>query len=223
MLGGNGDGVQGIHHPYPYGADGEIPTWGAPLCPATTYACAILALLLIAASLGLSNFAASIAIGISGVDGGVRARVALGFGLFEAGMPIIGLLIGHRLAHSLGGSAHIIGGLLLIAAGAQTTYQARRAGDQADAAETLARARGGRLLVLAAALSIDNLVVGFALGTYHAGLVLSVALITAVSVGLSLIGLELGTRLGPRVEHDSELIGGVVLIAVGLAILTNLL
>ena len=183
----------------------------------------MLALLLIAGSLGLSNFAASIAIGMSGVDRRVRTRVALAFGLCEAGMPIIGLLIGHQLAHTLGSSAHLIGGALLVAAGAQTSYQALRTNEDDDAANTIATAGFGRLLMLAAAISIDNLIVGFALGAYHANLALSVALIAAVSVGLSLIGLELGSRLGARVEQNSELLGGGALIAVGLAILTNLL
>jgi len=132
-------------------------------------------------------------------------------------------VIGHRLARSFGSSAHIVGGLLLIASGGQATWAAARAEHRAQPPTTVATAHAGRLLLLAAALSIDNLIVGFALGTYHAGLVLSVAVIAGVSVGLSLVGLELGSRLGARVEHNSEIIGGVVLIAVGVAILTKLL
>jgi hypothetical protein len=34
-------------------------------------------------------------------------------------------------------------------------------------------------------------------------------MIAVVSVGLSLIGLELGARLGIRVEQRSELVGGI--------------
>ena len=64
---------------------------------------------------------------------------------------------------------------------------------------------------------------GFALGAYRAPLAVSVAVIAAVSVGLSLVGLELGARLGTRVEHRSEVLSGIVLIGTGLAILTNLL
>jgi putative Mn2+ efflux pump MntP len=50
----------------------------------------VLALLLVAGSLGLNNLAASIAIGISGADQATRTRTALAFGLFEDGMPVIG-------------------------------------------------------------------------------------------------------------------------------------
>jgi manganese efflux pump family protein len=109
----------------------------------------VLALLLVAASLGLSNFAASIAIGMSGVDRHVRLRVALAFGLFEAGMPIVGLLVGRRAADALGSHAHLIAGLLLIATGASTVIQALRATDASASA---------------ASLSIDNLIVGFGAG-----------------------------------------------------------
>jgi putative Mn2+ efflux pump MntP len=190
-----------------------------------------LALLLVAGSLGLNNLAASIAIGLSGVDRAARTRVAVAFGAFEAGMPLVGLLIGHQLSHALGSAAHIVGGLLLIAVGAQITIAATRsrdpAGPRAGTADsenesTLASVHSGRLILLAAGLSIDNLVVGFALGAYRAPLAVSVAVIAAVSVGLSLVGLELGARLGTRVEHRSELLSGIVLIGTGLAILTNL-
>jgi putative Mn2+ efflux pump MntP len=179
----------------------------------------MLAVLLVAGSLGLSNFAASIAIGIAGVDRHVRARVALAFGLFEAGMPIVGLLAGHGVAHALGSSAHIIGGALLVATGGFTIAEGVRTSDTSPSTHELRR---GRLLLLAAGLSIDNLIVGFALGAYDVPIVLAVAIIGVVSVAMSLIGLELGERLGARVERDSELLAGIVLVCVGVAIAIGL-
>ena len=86
----------------------------------------MLALLLVALSLGLSNFAAAIGIGVTGVDAGTRLRVGLIFGIFEAGMPILGLLLGHSLAHALGSAAHWIGAALLIATGGYAVLQAIR-------------------------------------------------------------------------------------------------
>src|ERR1700760_163455 len=58
----------------------------------------MVALLLVAVSLGLSNFAAAVGLGVAGVDRRTRVRVGVTFGIFEAGMPIVGLLIGHGLA-----------------------------------------------------------------------------------------------------------------------------
>jgi manganese efflux pump family protein len=184
----------------------------------------VLALLLVAISLGLSNLAAAIGIGVTGVDAGTRLRVGLIFGIFEAGMPILGLLLSHSLAHALGSAAHWIGAALLIATGGYAVLQAtrRKARDQHQPPAEDSKPRTGQLLVTGIALSIDNLAVGFALGAYHVNLAAAV-IIGAVSVTMSLAGLELGDRLGTKVGERGELIGGLVLIAVGLAVASGIL
>jgi manganese efflux pump family protein len=185
----------------------------------------VLALLLVALSLGLSNFAAAIGIGVTGVDAGTRLRVGLIFGIFEAGMPILGLLLGHSLAQALGSAAHWIGAALLIATGGYTVLQAIRgqAREEHQPAAEANQPRTGQLLVTGIALSIDNLAVGFALGAYHVNIAAAAVIIGAVSVTLSLAGLELGDRLGTKVGKRGELIGGLVLIAVGIAIASGIL
>jgi manganese efflux pump family protein len=179
----------------------------------------MLGLLLVAAAVGLSNFAASIGIGLSGVNAGVRIRVAVIFGVFEAVMPIVGLVIGHRLAASFGSAASYIGGGLLIAIGIYSVVQARWHRSRNVPVPT----GTGRLIASGAALSIDNLVVGFALGTYKVSVVLAAVVIAVVSVGMSLIGLELGHRLGAVVESRSAEIGGGVLVVVGAVIAAGVL
>jgi putative Mn2+ efflux pump MntP len=77
----------------------------------------MLALLLVALSLGLSNFAASVGLGASGVDRRTRLRVGLVFGFFETAMPIIGLLAGRGAAGALGPATRWLGAALLIATG----------------------------------------------------------------------------------------------------------
>jgi putative Mn2+ efflux pump MntP len=180
----------------------------------------MLALLLVAASVGLDNLGAATALGVSGVDRTLRLRVALIFGVFEGAMPIIGLALGHSLAHALGAAADPIGGTLLGLAGAYAVgTQLLREKGRGGSPE-----RGTKSLVLlAAALSIDNLVIGFALGAYHANLVVAAATIAVVSVALSLLGLEIGRRLGDRLGQRSELVGGVVLVLVGVGIGTGVL
>ena len=79
----------------------------------------VAALLLVAVSLGLSNLAASIGIGVGGVDRRTRLRVGIIFGSFEAAMPAVGLLIGHGLAASLGHATNwLAAGLLILVGGA---------------------------------------------------------------------------------------------------------
>lgn len=179
----------------------------------------MLAVLLVALSLGLSNFAASIGIGISGVDARTRWRVGIVFGLFEAGMPVLGLLLGRGLAGALGGATRWTGAGLLVATGAYAVIQSLHGrGQDSDHHQAVASQRTGRLLITGAALSVDNLAVGFALGAYHVSLILAAVVIGAVSVALSLAGLELGNRLGARTGQNGEILGGAVLIAVGIAI-----
>jgi len=175
--------------------------------------------------LGLSNFAAAIGIGVSGVNGRTRLRVGVIFGLFETAMPIPGLLLGRSLASSLGHAAHWIGAGLLVATGLYTVVQAIRSSHSQDdqAPAEPGGQRTGRLLVTAAALSIDNLAVGFALGTFHVSLAVAVVIIGAVSITLSLIGLELGSRIGEKTGERGELLGGLVLIVVGIAVASGIL
>jgi manganese efflux pump family protein len=179
----------------------------------------MLALTLVAVSMGLSNMAAAIGIGVGGVNARTRFRVGLIFGLFEAGMPIVGLLIGHGLAGQIGRQARWLAAGLLIAAGCYSVL----GGLRADRAARREREQGGvpqllRLLGSGLALSLDNLVVGFALGSYQVGVLAGTVVIGAVSVAMSLAGLEFGARIGRRAGERGQVVGGVILAGVGLAV-----
>jgi putative Mn2+ efflux pump MntP len=181
----------------------------------------VLALILVALSLGLSNFAAAIGIGVSGASTRTRLQVGVIFGLFETGMPIAGLALGRSLASALGGAAHWISAALLIATGVWSAIQALR-GDpgHAPAADNQ---RTWRLLVTGLAISVDNLAVGFALGAFHVSLAVAAITIGVISTGLSLVGLELGARIGARAGQRGEFVGAVVLIVVGVAIAAGII
>lgn len=181
----------------------------------------VLALLLVAGSLGMSNFAASIAIGLGGVDARLRLRIALTFGLFEAGMPILGILIGRHAAGALGSDADLIAGCLIAATGLYSLLGSRHAGEERPL--PAGDRPVGRLLITGFALSIDNLVVGFALGAYSVSFVVAAVLIGVVSIAMSLAGLELGVRVGERVGRGSDVLAGVILTAVGVAIAAGVL
>ncbi len=180
----------------------------------------VLALLLVAVSVGLDNLGAATALGVSGVDGRLRIRVALIFGVFEGVMPVVGLLLGHALAKDLGAAADPIAGALLGLVGVYAVVSELVVAKTDDApAETSTK----RLVLLAVALSVDNLVIGFALGAFHVDIAIAALTIALVSVGLSLLGLEIGRRLGRRMGVRSELVGGIVLIVVGVAVGTGLI
>jgi putative Mn2+ efflux pump MntP len=183
----------------------------------------MISLLLVSLSLGLSNFAAAIGIGVSGVSARTRLTTSLAFGFFEAMMPILGLLIGRSIAERLGETGHIIEAVLLVVTGVYVIWKARRwTGDTRDGAKP-EQLGLGYLLVTGFALSLDNLVVGFALSFSQVPIVLTASLIAAVSVSMALVGLELGQRLRARYEVWSEEVGGAVFIVVGLALGVGLL
>lgn len=179
-----------------------------------------------ALALGISNMAAAVGIGVSSSTSHPRRaavlwRVALVFGLFEAGMPVVGVLAGHAASSALGGAARLTGGIMLAAVGCYELYAAlreRAQGGEPGVAASTDGWGGWRLLVSGFALSLDNLVVGFALGAYHVGLVAAALVIGTVSVVMSLAGLEAGARLGAAFGRLGSAAGGGVLAIVGLAI-----
>lgn len=229
----------------------------------------MIALLLAAVAVGLSNLAAAVGIGVTGVNARIRLQVGLVFGVFEAGMPVVGLLIGQRFATDLDEAVRWPGAVLLMLVGALGLVRSIREGRQnvadaqpgsgavspnapgsdapsPDAASPGAPSPGaapsraarlrsilnpsvsgllaspsphlGRLLASGLVLSMDNLVVGFALGTYGVSVVTGAVLIGSVSVAMSLVGLELGGLLGRWAGRRSEQMSGLILILVGAAI-----
>jgi putative Mn2+ efflux pump MntP len=186
----------------------------------------ILALVLSALAVGLDNFAAAIGIGLAGVDARTRLRVAAVFGLFEAGMPIIGLLIGHGAEQTFGRTTRYVGGALLVAVGLWILLEARHAApERADQQPEQQPEQQPmmRLLLTALGLSIDNLVIGFGLGVTKTPLALALVVFAVVSVGLTLAGLEVGRRLGARLQRRSDEIAALLLIAVGILVGANVL
>jgi manganese efflux pump family protein len=191
-------------------------------CP--SYCVGVIALLVASCAVGLSNLAASIGIGLSGVNARVRLRVGLVFGVFEAGMPVVGLVIGQGLAAEVGLVVRWPGAILLMligVLGVLRSLRARRANPQqaGEPDPSVIPQRGTvRLLVSGLVLSMDNLVVGFALGTYGVGIAIGAIVIGAVSVVMSLAGLELGGLLGRWAGRRTEQMSGMILILVGAAI-----
>ena len=180
----------------------------------------VLALFLVALSVGLDNFGAATAIGVSGVDQHLRLRIAIVFGAFEAVMPVLGLLVGNALSRHLGSASKVLAGSVLCLAGLYALVNAVRRGEDEERPTSYPTSR---LLLLGAALSIDNVAIGFALGSYRVNILVAALVIGLVSVTLSLVGLEIGARLGERLGERAEFVGGAVLVLLGLLIATGVL
>ena len=77
------------------------------------------------------------------------------------------------------------------------------------------RAPAGSWLPGPRSASTNNLAVGFALG--------AISVIGSVSIALSLADLELGARIGTSAGRHTEMLGGLILIAVGAAVAAGLI
>ena len=176
----------------------------------------ILTLLLIALSIGLDNFASSIAIGLSGIKKQDKIKIAITFGAFETLMPILGLLLGKQAAHFLGEKAHIIGATMLVLTGLYIVIEGLRKTNDHEA--VVATQGVGRLLLAGLAISIDNLIVGFSLGTKHVSIPLAIVIIGMTSITLAIAGMEIGKIISSKTEKSSEYLSGLILVTIGLLI-----
>lgn len=215
-----GDGL--VHALIVVGRAAIVVGWAAIVVGwAAGYVSFVSTLLIVAISVGLDNFGAATSVGVSGVDSRLRLRMALIFGTFEAVMPLVGLLVGRYVANDLGGSTKIVAGVVLGSVGAYEIASDLLGGPGADK-RPRAKSLGG-LLALGATLSIDNLAIGFALGSYHVDVAAAAFVIAIVSVALTLAGLEIGSRVGERLGRWSGLVGGLMLVGVGIAVGTGVL
>ena len=167
----------------------------------------MVALLVVAVALGLNNFGAAIAIGVGGVDRRTELKVATVFGLCDVVMPAIGMLIGTGLAGPLGSAARWAGAGILFVTAAWGLIEVLRGDDDAPRIW-----HGWRLLVSGAALSLDDLAVGLALGTVRFPILLAVTAFGVMSFVMSIIGLQLGAKLGTVTGERGEVVAAIMLI-----------
>jgi putative Mn2+ efflux pump MntP len=81
--------------------------------------------------------------------------------------------------------------------------------------------RGATLLMLSVATSIDALAVGLSLGVLEVAIWYPALIIGVVTAGLTVLGMDLGSRIGLRFGRSAEILGGLVLIGIGLKILVE--
>lgn len=176
---------------------------------------------LIAIAVGLAMDAFAVAIGagltLKTVDARQTFRLAWHFGLFQALMPVIGWLAGLTVADLITPVDHWIAFGLLAAIGGKMIYEAvhpdRHERERPDPT------RGWALVLLSIATSIDALAVGLSLALLGLNIWYPAVVIGLVAAAFTAAGLHLGRRFGALLGRRMEVVGGVILIAIGLRIL----
>jgi putative Mn2+ efflux pump MntP len=187
-------------------------------------------LLLIAVSMSMDAFAVSICKGLSVRKVTTKQMLTVGsyFGGFQGLMPVIGFALTSLFASLITSVSHWIAFVLLLFIGgkmlwdvykespAETSPQA----DEAAAHSVYTPLRFGELTLLAIATSIDALAVGVAFAVLPGIHILSAAgFIGCTTFVLSFAGVVIGYKTGKLLEKRAQVLGGIILIAIGFKIL----
>jgi len=181
----------------------------------------ILTSLVIALALALDAFAVAVASGITLPEVDLRRTIRLSwhFGFFQSMMTCLGWLAGLSIRSLIEAIDHWIAfGLLLFIAVKMIVEGIKGSDTQEFGTDPT---RGGTMVMLSVATSIDALAVGLSLSMLSIGIWTPIVLIGVVAALMTALGLYLGkvigssTMLGPWAQGA----GGVVLIAIGIKIL----
>lgn len=181
----------------------------------------LLDILFLAVGLAMDAFAVSIGVAIQGHVKGLRPafRLWFHFGLFQFLMPVTGWYLGIRLAQAIEAFDHWVAFILLAYVGGKMILSGLRGERNQTSPAPSDPTRGWSLVGLSVATSIDALAVGFSLAMLQVNIWYPSVVIGLVTALLSFIGVELGNRLGRKIGHRAEIMGGAFLVLIGLRIL----
>ena len=168
----------------------------------------------------MDAFAVCLCAGTTGFINGPRPvfRLAFHFGLFQALMPALGWAVGIAVAQYIATLDHWVAFALLAFVGLRMI---RSGLDPDGQGECVDPSRGGTLVVLSVATSIDAFAVGLSFAVLQVSIVSPVLTIGVVAASLSLLGLFLGNRLGQAFGKRMEVVGGLILIAIGIRVVIS--
>lgn len=180
----------------------------------------LLELFIIAVGLSMDAFAVAICKGLSMQKCTVRKGLLVGlwFGTFQAGMPLIGYILGVQFQDLITSIDHWIAFILLGIIGGNMIKEAMEpececCGEHDESLDVKT------MFGLAVATSIDALAVGVTFAFLRVSIVPAVSFIGVCTFVISAIGVKIGNVFGSKYKSKAELAGGVILILMGSKIL----
>lgn len=140
--------------------------------------------------------------------------IAAMFGLFQGVMPVIGWALAELSLDWIAAIDHWIAFAILVVLGVRMILDSDDEGDAIPLA-------GLALIGAAIAESIDALAAGVTLPTIGLPIALTCTVIAVVTFVLSALAVWIGARLGARYGRPAEIVGGVILIALGVQIVLD--
>ncbi|MDD4874096.1 MAG: manganese efflux pump MntP family protein [Dehalococcoidales bacterium] len=180
-----------------------------------------ISILIIAVGLSADCFAVvfSGSIAMKSVSRWQVLRASLSFGVFQAFMPVLGWLVGRTIVDLITDYDHWLAFALLVFIGGKMIWESFRFKDEHPSRMDITR--GTALLTLSIATSIDALAVGLTFAFLEVNIVLASGVIGITAFVISILGFLLGGKAGKVLGKRAELLGGIMLIAIGLRILLS--
>lgn len=179
-------------------------------------------LVLLSVGLAMDAFAVAICKGLAMNRVNVKQClvIALFFGGFQAGMPVLGWLLGSTFANKIKMVDHWIAFLLLGYIGVKMISDGIKEWKEETKVEEMDPPLDLReLLILAVATSIDALAVGITFSFLEVAIATAAAVIGIITFVISAGGVYVGNIFGERYKTKAQITGGVILVILGLRIL----
>ena len=177
----------------------------------------ILALILIGIGLSFDTFAVSVSCGI--VENKIQfwqaSRIAIFFAFFQAIMPVIGWFLGITVKSYIIEFDHWIAFGLLSFVGGKMIIESFKKSDENNFNPNEIKT----VILLSLATTIDAFAVGISLAFLQVNMILAIFIIGSITFIIAMLGLLFGKKMGERFGKKLEILGGVILIALGVKIL----
>ncbi len=144
-------------------------------------------------------------------------RTSFSFGFFQFMMPILGWLAGRSIVEVISAYDHWAGFALLTIVASRMIWESFHAKDSHDKDTDITK--GGTLLLLSLATSIDALAVGLSLAFIDIDIKMASVVIGIVAFGVTIAGFSIGKKAGSFFGNRAKLVGGLILIGIGLRLL----
>ncbi len=181
-------------------------------------------LVLLSVGLAMDAFAVAICKGLAMNRVNVKQClvIALFFGGFQAGMPVLGWLLGSTFANKIKMVDHWIAFLLLGYIGIKMISDGIKEWKEETKVEEMDPPLDLKeLLILAVATSIDALAVGITFSFLEVAIATAAAVIGIITFVISAGGVYVGNIFGERYKTKAQITGGVILVILGLRILIS--
>lgn len=175
----------------------------------------IISIIILAIGLAMDAFSVSITRGLT-LQCNIKYAliIAIFFGGFQAFMPVLGWLSGIQLQSMVSLYAPWIAFILLFLIGLKMIYESFYSDEDVCKVFSLKE-----LIMLSVATSIDAFAIGVTFAILNTPIITPILIIGLVTFILSFIGVYIGKKIGHLFENKMEIVGGLILIAIGFKIL----